>query len=235
LILRVDYPGRESARDFTEDLSAGGLFLRTDLPLKVGERLQLRLAFPPLLPTVPLEVEVVRLRPATATEPAGVGARIWGGDFEGRAMLSRLAGAATARTQVPVRVLIVEDNRLLAQMFSDTLKVSLGETSMVDVEIAEDGVLALERLRAAPSIHLVLTDLMMPRKGGFSLLSEMRRDPALRSIPAVVVTSDSALAAEELAIREGAALVLRKPLKMMDLVRTVRALVAFLTAIATER
>src|SRR5438046_9338537 len=77
LILRVDYPGaREFVRDCTENLSAGGLFIRTDRELAPAERVPLVVSFPGLLEPVELEVEVVRRRPPGLNEPAGVAVKI---------------------------------------------------------------------------------------------------------------------------------------------------------------
>jgi two-component system, chemotaxis family, response regulator Rcp1 len=46
----------------------------------------------------------------------------------------------------------------------------------------------------APRPDLILLDLNMPRKDGREVLSDIKRDPHLRSIPVVVLTtSDSEL------------------------------------------
>ncbi len=57
-----------------------------------------------------------------------------------------------------------------------------------DAILAEDGEQALQHLeRRRPD--LVLLDLMMPKKDGFSVIESMRASPALRSIPVVVLTA----------------------------------------------
>ena len=73
LILAVDYPGAASTvRDYTENLSAGGLFIRTEREFEVGDRVALLLSFPDLLEPEVLEVEVVRLRPGSSNQTPGV-------------------------------------------------------------------------------------------------------------------------------------------------------------------
>ncbi len=70
LILAVDYPGAASTvRDYTENLSAGGLFIRTEREFEVGDRVSLLLSFPELLEPAELEVEVVRLRHGGPSRP----------------------------------------------------------------------------------------------------------------------------------------------------------------------
>src|SRR5688500_140553 len=68
---------------------------------------------------------------------------------------------------------------------------------------AADGREALARLaRARPAA--VILDLMMPGMDGFELLEAMRREPAWRGIPVVVVTAKD-LDREELARLNGRA------------------------------
>ena len=76
LVLRVEYPGAPDAmRDVTEDLSAGGIFIRTTRELPLGARLPLHISFPGLLAPVEVEVEVVRGRPVHPDRPRARGRR----------------------------------------------------------------------------------------------------------------------------------------------------------------
>lgn len=224
MLLQVEYPGRQGMHDFTENLSEAGLFIRTDLPLRVGERLPLVLSFSPLLPGITLEVEVVRVRPASPSEPAGVGARVPIELPEERRKLIQLASAFMDHPGRPIRVLLVEDNKLLAHIFSDTLQVSL-KMSTVTVEFAQNGEEALARLQNPPLITLVVTDLMMPVVSGLQMIGKMHANPKLKRIPVVAVTSDYSAQTKDRAVAAGAALVLRKPVRAQDLVSTVQALV----------
>ncbi len=56
-----------------------------------------------------------------------------------------------------------------------------------DIEAAEDGLAALDLIRAQPPA-LVLTDLMMPRLDGIGLVRALREDPVLREIPVIILT-----------------------------------------------
>lgn len=94
-----------------------------------------------------------------------------------------------------VRVLIAEDNAdhlLLAEMALRGLP-----DIRVDTIGAHDGEEALAILngtgahRDAPLPDLVLLDLSMPRVDGLTVLKEIRRNPALRALPVVVLTSSS--------------------------------------------
>jgi len=68
----------------------------------------------------------------------------------------------------------------------------------VQVQVVEDGVEALDYLHRrgdyadARRPDLVLLDLNLPRKDGRQVLAEVKSDPALASIPVVVMTTSSA-------------------------------------------
>lgn len=69
------------------------------------------------------------------------------------------------------------------------LLMRLCRTWGYQVDEANDGRVALERVRANPP-HLVLLDLRMPGSDGFSVLRTMRSDIGTRNIPVIVVSSD---------------------------------------------
>ncbi|MBM4354830.1 MAG: adenylate/guanylate cyclase domain-containing response regulator [Deltaproteobacteria bacterium] len=90
-------------------------------------------------------------------------------------------------------ILVAEDSPLQRNLTVSTLKAE----GFLVIE-AEDGQEALDRLREHP-VSLVVTDVEMPRLTGLDLVRAMRSDPALTSIPALVLTTLSGY--EE--VREG--------------------------------
>lgn len=72
------------------------------------------------------------------------------------------------------------------------LRETLGEV-LVDegyrVELAGNGLEALESLRGGLSPSLILLDLMMPVMDGWQFRAEQRRDEALAEIPVVIVSA----------------------------------------------
>lgn len=57
------------------------------------------------------------------------------------------------------------------------------------VEIAVNGLLALEKMRASPTgIDLIITDIMMPGLDGIGLLHTLRNDPNFKHIPLIAMT-----------------------------------------------
>ncbi len=229
LILAVDYPGAASTvRDYTENLSAGGLFIRTEREFEVGERLSLLLSFPELLEPAELEVEVVRMRPGGSSQTPGVAVWVPPDRVDDRRRLERLSAAAAAQAESSrpgYRVLLVEDNSLVAAMYASALR-RLAATEGVGglaVDVAVDGNEAFARLHAQPPIDLIITDVYMPVMSGFALVEKVRAEPRLRHLPIIVISSAGDEERERVS-RLGANFFLQKPVKYQDIVATVRTL-----------
>jgi len=231
LVLRVDYPGENnSARDVTENLSAGGLFIRTDRTLAAGERVPLQISFPSLLDPVELEVEVVRGRPAGEAGPAGVAVKVPLDRIDDRHKLAALAeigrtGMAAGKAKRSCRILVVEDNPHVIEMYEYALRKLKSPDGSIEIaiEYGSNGHDALQRLRRLPRIDLVMADLYMPVMDGFALVERMKADPALLEIPTIVISAggpDARARAESL----GVDVYLQKPVQFVDVISTVRTL-----------
>ena len=228
LVLTADFHGAPGAvRDYTENLSAGGLFIRTERSFSPGERVSLVLSFPGLLVPQELEVEVLRGRAAGQKGPAGVAVVVPEDAHESRQRLESLARAARGAGSVPYRLLLVEDNSLVAAMYTSALKRLSGQEGLsgLVIEIATDGEKAADRLRRLPRIDMVVTDVYLPMMSGLALLGQMRSEPELASIPVIVISAGSGDERSQ-AARLGAQLFLQKPVKCQDIVGTIRALLA---------
>ena len=69
----------------------------------------------------------------------------------------------------PARILIIEDNQELAFGLRTNMEVQ-----GYDVELASDGRQGLT-LAEQGSFHLIVLDLMLPKKSGLEVLKEIRR------------------------------------------------------------
>ncbi len=229
LVLRVEYPGsHEAVRDATENLSAGGLFIRTDRDLREGQRVPLHIGFPGLLEPFQVEVEVVRRREAGPGGPAGVAVKVPLDRIDDRHKLARLAETARSMFGAPrraYRVLVVEDNDHVVEMYEYALrKLKVGSEPVdVVVEYAGNGHDALRRLGEAPRIDLVMADLYMPVMDGFVLVERMKAEPALVDVPVLVISAGGGDARSR-ALALGADVYLQKPVQFADIISTVRTL-----------
>ena len=95
----------------------------------------------------------------------------------------------------PVEILLVEDNPGDERLTREALKEGKVYNNLHWVK---DGVEAMEFLhrrgkyRDAPRPDIILLDLNLPKKDGREVLSEIKQDPALRSIPVVILTTSKA-------------------------------------------
>lgn len=94
------------------------------------------------------------------------------------------------------RLLVVDDS-LTTRM----LEQSILETAGYDVDLAASGEEGLDKARERPPA-LFIVDVEMPGIDGYEFIRRIRRDPALRAVPAIMVTS---LASDEDRRRAGEA------------------------------
>jgi len=83
---------------------------------------------------------------------------------------------------------------------------------------AEDGQAALERIESGDPFDLVLTDVMMPRLGGFGLLRALRADPRTRAVPIVMLSARAGEEASVEGLEAGADDYLVKPFSARELI-----------------
>ncbi len=125
-----------------------------------------------------------------------------------------------------VRVLIVEDNPHIIEMYSYVLqKLAANEfesNTPLEVQFATDGHCALTML-TQNTFQLVITDIYMPVMDGFQLLEKMRSTPALASIP-VIAISAGGLDARDKAMKLGVNVFLKKPVRFSEVMDTVKQL-----------
>jgi len=114
------------------------------------------------------------------------------------------------------RVLVIEDNADLAFGLKTIL-----EFEGHDILVAEDGELGLERAKdTAPD--LIILDLMLPRKGGYEVLRELRQE-GMRT-PVLILTARSQESDLVMGFSLGADDYVTKPFSTAELVARVRAL-----------
>ena len=97
-----------------------------------------------------------------------------------------------------VRVLFVEDDQSVAQMYK--LKLELDG---YDVEVVSDGEKALDVARAGlPDI--IFLDIRLPKLDGFGVLEALRKDPKTARVPVVILSNHSQQQLVERGLRMGA-------------------------------
>ena len=118
------------------------------------------------------------------------------------------------------RVMTVDDSRTMREMVALTLR-----KASFDVIEAEDGQQALSLLKTA-AVDVIITDLNMPRVDGVALIRALRDDPKWRTVPILMLTTESDSAKKAAGKSAGATGWLVKPfdpVKLVDVVNRVAA------------
>src|SRR5574338_1428785 len=96
-------------------------------------------------------------------------------------------------------VIIAEDDPDDRLLIRDAIREAA--SSNVEVRFVQDGAELLDYLyhrgryggkEPSPTPELVLLDINMPKKSGLEVLEEIKQDPALRTIPVVLLTTSRA-------------------------------------------
>jgi PAS domain S-box-containing protein len=101
----------------------------------------------------------------------------------------------TAEGDEPLRVLLAEDNEGDVRLIERALRQV---APRCEVYVVDNGVKALAFLKRGPEYpdavlpDLVLLDLKLPRKTGLEVLAELKREPSLRRVPVIVLSSSRA-------------------------------------------
>lgn len=108
-----------------------------------------------------------------------------------------------------LRILIVDDDHMMAKTLRDILRVKGHQT-----EVAHSGPEALEKVRQHPP-DCVLSDIKMPGISGVELVRAIKVERS--DLPIILMTAYSADSLVEEGLDEGAVAVLTKPLNMAPL------------------
>ncbi|HUQ91162.1 MAG TPA: response regulator [Bryobacteraceae bacterium] len=92
----------------------------------------------------------------------------------------------------PIRILLVEDNRLDIYLIRLSLKERGIAHQVQVIEDGEDALRFLDRLDAGNGLNgpqLLILDLNLPRHSGEEILERLRRSPRFSAIPVIILTS----------------------------------------------
>jgi two-component system chemotaxis response regulator CheY len=85
-----------------------------------------------------------------------------------------------------MKFLVVDDFSTMRRIVRNLLK----ELGFVNVDEAEDGVVALQKLNSM-AFDFVVTDWNMPNMDGLTLLQTIRATPALKHLPVLMITAEA--------------------------------------------
>ena len=120
-----------------------------------------------------------------------------------------------------MKVLIAEDDTFLASAY----KLKLGKAGY-EIELASDGDEALMKLGSfRPDV--ILLDLVMPNKDGFTTLEEIKADDSIKDIPVIVASNLGQQEDIDKAMKLGATdYVIKSDLSMNEVIEKIQKAVA---------
>lgn len=130
-------------------------------------------------------------------------------------------------TEIQKKVLMVDDDEEDCLLASEAFAESGADAAFVCIE---DGIKLMdylsERTRLEPDElpALILLDLNMPRKDGREALLEIRSDPALHTIPVVILTTSYEEKDIEFSMKAGADSFITKPVTFVEWVEKMKSL-----------
>jgi len=140
------------------------------------------------------------------------------------------------QTVRPIEVLMVEDNPGDVRLTQEALK---GSKVWNQFNVVSDGVAALDYLQRKPPYQraerpdLILLDLNLPKKDGREVLTAIKSDPSLKTIPVVVLTTSQAEEDVLRAYKLAANCYVIKPVDFEQFMRIVQAIEEFWMTVVT--
>jgi len=227
--LFVEYEGADDlVGDFTDNLSSGGTFVTTNRSLPIGTHVQLVLSFPGLLQPIAIDGTVRWTRGDNAAGDPGAGIEfVPGPSREALAAIVDRIRTRDPRTMARLlRVLVVEDNRHVAELIQQGLTGAIrrdsGGAVSFEFRNAEDGRQALEILRAEP-FDAVIIDVYILILDGPNVIMIARNELGLTKLPIIAVSAGGE-PAREAALKAGANIFLEKPMRLRRVIETMQRL-----------
>ena len=112
-------------------------------------------------------------------------------------------------------ILVIEDNELNMKLVKGLIKI--GKYHMLEAGDAESGIQIIREQRP----DLVLMDLQLPGMDGLSATKVIKKDPTLKDIPIVALTSYAMQGDEERALEAGCTGYIAKPIDTRKFLETI--------------
>lgn len=224
--LFVEYEGADDLiGDYTENLSTGGTFVATSRELPIGTAINLVLSFPGLLEPIAIAGTVRWKRDGDGGRGAGIEFAAGPARDQLAVVIDKIRRRDPDTLSRLFRVLVVEDNKHVAQLITEGLRGSarrdFGGMSFA-FRSAEDGRAAIEILRRE-KFDALIVDVYLPVVDGPRVIQYARGELGLSGLPIIAVSAGGDVARRS-ALDAGANLFLDKPMRLRQVIETMRKL-----------
>lgn len=116
-----------------------------------------------------------------------------------------------------MKVLVVDDSVTMVMSLKTTLTMNGFE-----VDTANNGQAALDKLNSGIKPNLIVTDINMPVMGGLEMIGKVRAMPGFKFIPILTLTTESDNTKRDEGKRAGATGWIVKPVSGDDLIKVIK-------------
>src|SRR6478609_8297063 len=129
---------------------------------------------------------------------------------------------------MPTKVLVFESD----PAFAGELRTELSRLGLV-AQVVDDGNAGL-MAAASDRPDLILLSIELPRMNGFSVCNKLKKDPALKDVPLIIMSSESSdeTFEQHRKLRTRAEDYVHKPITFPDLLARIQPFASFLQAAA---
>jgi CheY-like chemotaxis protein len=118
------------------------------------------------------------------------------------------------------QILIVEDDEFIREALTELL-----EGEGYRIAIAQNGQIGIDFLKMTEELpSLILLDLMMPVKDGFTFREEQLNDSRIQKVPVLIMSADPNLFIKKDRLKANA--YMKKPLELSEMLRSIAELTA---------
>lgn len=116
-------------------------------------------------------------------------------------------------------ILIVDDSKTIRNLLAFVMK-----SEGFKITTAEDGLDALEKLYSMEEVHLIVSDVNMPRMDGFTFIKTLREQDAYKDVPVIVLSTEGQEKDIATGMSLGANLYMVKPAEPAKMIRNIKML-----------
>jgi len=123
-----------------------------------------------------------------------------------------------------ITIFLTDDDEDDRAFFEEALSDLIAKTELKTISDGEALMTSLSELSSdPPPPHLIFLDLNMPRKNGFECLDEIKKNPKLKNIPVVVLSTSTNPTDIDRSYIMGANAFISKPNKLQDLKKLIES------------
>jgi len=125
----------------------------------------------------------------------------------------------------PLNILLIEDDTIEIMKLNRTISSLQLKHKIIEANNGEDALLLLEKKDSLPDI--ILLDLNMPKINGIEFLTILKKDPVLKYIPTIILTTSNNQKDLISCYEIGIAGYIMKPLKYEEYVSKIEKVLSY--------